>query len=262
MVGLLAAIGSRVTALLNFVGQTVCLLLQAVSYLIRTRLKLGLTINQMSEVGVNSLPIALITVLFSGMVFCYYVVQQAVRYGGMQYVGWVLAEAVFRELGPVLAAIVVAARAGSAMTAELGTMTVTEQVDALRTLAVDPVHYLVVPRLVAAALMLPIVTLFADLAGIGGGYLVILLEARGAGGMDPSMYLSSISANVNLWIPSAGLLKTLFFGMTIAIMACHYGLRCEKGAEGVGQAVMRCVVVCIVCIYISNYFLTNILYPF
>jgi len=262
MVRLLAAIGSRVTALLSFVGQTVSLLFQALFYIVRARLKLGLTINQMSEVGVNSLPIALVTILFSGMVWCYYLVQQAVKYQGMQFVGWAVAEAVFRELGPVLTAVVVAARAGSAMTAELGTMTVTEQVDALRTLAVDPVHYLVVPRLVAAVIMLPIVTLFADLAGIGGGYIVAMTEGAATGSIGASVYLSSISSNVTLWVVGAGLLKTLFFGMTIATLACYYGLRCEKGAEGVGRAVMKCVVVCIVVVYVSDYFLTKLLYPY
>jgi phospholipid/cholesterol/gamma-HCH transport system permease protein len=258
--GLARATG--INALLVFVGRTVVLLLQAVAYVARGRVGLGLTIHQMSLAGVNSLPVALVTIFFSGLVFSYYVAQQAVRYSGQQYVGWVVAEAIFRELGPALTAVVVAARAGSAMTAELGSMVVTEQIDALRALAVDPVRYLVVPRLVAAALMLPVVTLFADVSGLAGGYVQAwYTHLQPGGGVEPSVYLHSIAQNIELWIPAAGLIKTFFFGIIIAIVACHYGLTCRQGAAGVGEATMQCVVVSILLVYVSNYFLTLLLYP-
>ncbi len=249
-------------ALLVFVGRTVVLLLQALAYAARGRVGLGLTVNQMSLAGVNSLPVAIVTIFFSGLVFAYYVAQQAVRYGGQQYVGWVVAEAIFRELGPALTAVVVAARAGSAMTAELGSMVVTEQVDALRALAVDPVRYLVVPRLVATALMLPVVTLFADVSGLAGGYLQAwYTQLQPIQGVDPGTYIASIGQNIEVWLLAAGLIKTFFFGIIIAIVACHYGLTCRQGAAGVGEATMQCVVVSILLVYISNYFLTLLLYP-
>jgi phospholipid/cholesterol/gamma-HCH transport system permease protein len=256
--GLLRAVGHGVLAALAFVGQTVRLLLEATWYIVKGQLNVGLTVYQMSEAGVRSLPIAMLTVFVSGLVFCYYLVEQSSRWALQGYVGYAVAEAIFRELGPALAAVSVAARAGSAMTAELGSMTITEQVDALRAMGVDPVRYLVTPRLAAVVLMLPVAGLMADMAGIGGGYLMAALGDR----LDPQIYLLSIRDNVPFWSLGAGLIKTLFFGMTIGIVACHYGLRCERGAQGVGRATTKCVVVCIVLIYLSDYFLTRLLYVY
>ncbi|MFQ6098609.1 MAG: MlaE family ABC transporter permease [Armatimonadota bacterium] len=256
MMGPLRAVGHGFLAALTFVGQTVRLLAEAGWYIVRGQLGIGLTVYQMSEAGVRSLVLATLTVFVTGLVFCYYLVQQSARWALQGYVGYAVAEAIFRELGPVLAAGSVAARAGSAMTAELGSMVITEQVDALRALGVDPVRYLVSPRLAAMTLMMPVAGLMADMAGITGGYLM----AAFGGGLEPEVYIVSIRDNVPFWSLAGGLIKTLFFGLTIAIVACHYGLRCERGAQGVGRATMRCVVMSIVLIYLSNYFLTTLLY--
>lgn len=255
---MLSRLGRNFIACLEFLGQTSVMTGQAAGYILRGAGGYRLAMAQMVAVGVNSLPIALLTISLSGMVFAYYLSEQALRYGQTQFIGMGVAEAIFREIGPVWASIVLAARAGSAMTAELASMTVTEQVDALRALAVDPVRYLVSPRLAATVLMMPVVTLLADYAGILGGLLVASLR----GAADVHTYVTSITTLVDWDTPVRGLAKTFVFGLIIAITACHFGLTCQRAAEAVGRAVTHCVVVCIVLIFLSNYFLTRILYPF
>jgi len=211
----------------------------------------------MSHVGVASLPIVGVTMLFSGMVFSYHVAVQADMFGVSSYVGWAVAEVFCRELGPALTAIVVAARAGSAMAAELGTMKVTEQIDALRTMAVDPVQYLVVPRYLAAMVMVPMLALIGDVEGVLGGYLMSVLTTPGTA----HEYFSVIPAELDAWTIIAGIIKALFFGIIIAIVSCHQGLTCKMAAEDVGHATMRAVVLCIMGIYASDLVLTMIVYP-
>jgi phospholipid/cholesterol/gamma-HCH transport system permease protein len=158
-------------------------------------------------------------------------------------------------MGPVLTAVVVAARAGSAMAAEIGSMKVTEQVDALRALAVDPVQYLVVPRLVAAVVMLPAITILADVVGTAGGYIVAVIN-----GVPGGSFMSSLQSFVDPGDVTKGLLKTVFFGATIAIVGCYEGLQTTGGATGVGRSTTRAVVLSIVLIYISNFFLAYVLF--
>jgi len=254
---MIGAIGRQVLGVVSFTGQTARLFLGACWYIVRGQAGRRETVHEMADAGVSSLLISTVTIVFSSMVFSYYIVGQSLRYFEGSFVGVLLSEAIFRELAPVLTAVVVAARAGSAMTAEIGSMTITEQVDALRALAVDPVQHLVAPRLLASVLMLPVLTIFADCTGLLGGLAVAMAMAH----IDPQSFFDAIRAHIPFWLVARGLVKTAVFGAIIATVGCHYGLRCEPGAAGVGRSVTKCVVVCIILIYITNSFLTRALYP-
>ena len=252
-----AAVGRHLLDALSLVGQTARLFFGACWYILSGRAGVHETLHEMQHEGVSSLLISTVTIVFSSMVFSYYIVGQSLRYFESGFVGVLLSQAIFRELAPVLTAVVVAARAGSAMTAEVGSMTISEQVDALRALAVDPVQHLVAPRLLASVLMLPVLTIFADYTGLLGGLAVAMAMAH----IDPQSFFEAIRAQIPFWVVAKGLVKTTVFGAIIATVGCHYGLRCERGAAGLGRCVTKCVVVCIILIYIANYFLTRALYP-
>ena len=251
------ALGTGVARGLSYFGELSELHMRTLVHLLRGAIEIKPTVDQMSSVGVSSLPIVAVTMLFSGMVFSYHVADQAMLLGAGVYIGWMVAETMARELGPALTAIVVAARAGSAMAAELGTMKVTEQIDALRTMATDPVQYLVVPRYLAAMLMVPLLTLIAGIIGVTGGYVIANLTA----GMTSASYFGSIQGNLEIWTVTAGIIKSVFFGIIIAVIGCHQGLYTEKASEEVGRATTRAVVYCIMLIYVANLALTMVLFP-
>jgi phospholipid/cholesterol/gamma-HCH transport system permease protein len=209
----------------------------------------------MASVGTDSLPIAVVTLIFAGMVLGLHTAREMVRFGGGSFVGGMVAVSVARELGPTLTGIVVAARVGSAMAAELGSMKITEQVDALRALAVSPIQYLVAPRLLACAVMLPVLTVFADFAGAGGAYVVAV-----AAGVTPSEYLRSARLFLDFTDFYGGLSKTVVFGAIIAIVGCQQGLATKGGASGVGHSTTRSVVISIMLIYIANYLLSALIF--
>ncbi len=257
MLSAITALGRYTLRALAFFGETTELHLRTLVHISRGGVEIRPTIQQMASVGVSSLPIVAITMLFSGMVMAFHVADQAVTMGASAYIGWAVAETMARELGPALTAIVVAARAGSAMAAELGTMKVTEQIDALRTMATDPVQYLVVPRYLAALLTVPMLALIGDVVGVVGGYAMTWLTTR----MTVDQYFNSIPPNMDLWIVAAGIIKALVFGIIIAIVGCHQGLYTEKASEEVGRATTRAVVYCIMLIYAANLALTVVLYP-
>ena len=257
MLSAIAALGSYVLRGLAFFGETSELHLRTLVHVSRGSIELHPTVAQMANVGVSSLPIVAVTMLFSGMVFALHVADQAATLGASQYVGWAVAETMARELGPALTAIVVAARAGSAMAAELGTMKVTEQIDALRTMATDPVQYLVVPRYLAALTTVPMLVLIADVIGVSGGYIMANLTAE----MTASQYFGSIPGNLEQWTVAAGVIKGVFFGIIIAIIGCHQGLYTERASEEVGRATTRAVVYCIMLIYAANLVLSYLLFP-
>jgi phospholipid/cholesterol/gamma-HCH transport system permease protein len=245
------------TLFFAYVGRLVYLQACVLSLLARGRVEGVLAVAQMAAVGVASLPIATITTLLSGMVIGYHVAAQAGEFGVSPYAGWLVAETMSRELGPVLVAFVVAARSGSAMTAELGTMKATEQIDALRALATDPVEYLVVPRYLGTVVMLPLLAFVGDVVGVMGGYLMAVIAPQ----INHTQYFSAIPANLEAWTVIAGLLKTVVFGMVIALVTCHEGLSCRPASEEVGRATTRAVVYCIMLVYAADVVLTAILYP-
>lgn len=251
-------IGRATLRLLSFIGETTNLHLRTLAHIGRRNFEVSSTVRQMAQVGVSSLPISGLTLLFSGMVFSYHIADQASGIGARAYVGWGVAETMARELGPALTAMVVAARAGSAMAAELGTMKVTEQIDALRTMATDPVAFLVVPRYLAALVTLPMLALLGDFIGVLGGYVMAGATAH----MSAYEYFNSIPGNLELWTVVAGVIKALFFGIIIAVVSCHQGLYCKMAAEEVGRATTRAVVYCIILVFASDIILTVFLYRY
>ncbi|MBI3945729.1 MAG: ABC transporter permease [Armatimonadetes bacterium] len=243
--------------LFEFIGENGVLLGQAARFLAAGAMGGLETVRQMSLIGVNSLPIALVTTAASAAVLSLQSAAQAVPYGLGSLVGGLVSASVAREVAPVLTGVVVAARVGSAIAAELGTMKVTEQVDALRSLAVDPVEYLVVPRFLACVIMLPVLTMYADAIGVVAGYMVAV-----ASGVSPGGYIASATnpTFISMYDVLMGMAKTVVFGAIIALVGCQQGLRTRGGAAGVGQATTNSVVLSIMLIYISNYFLSEMIW--
>ena len=239
----------------EFIGEFSILLARTWRFIFRGGIDLRDTVSQMAFIGVASLPIVLITVAFSGAVLSLYMSQLVVRWGLGSYTGAVVGLSLAREIGPVLTSVVVAARAGSAIAAELGSMKVTEQIDALRALAVSPVQYLVVPRLLAGIAMLPVLAIFADIIGTAAGYLVAVVNGVAGGG-----YISSLKAQVMPYDVVMGLVKTVFFAIVIVIVGAQQGLQTTGGATGVGRSTTNAVVISIVIIYILNFFLAYVMF--
>jgi phospholipid/cholesterol/gamma-HCH transport system permease protein len=240
-------------SILEWAGELGLLFLRTLGDIFRGRILLAETVRQFALIGVASLPITLLIMSFSGMVLALHTANQLKRLGLEGLIGGIVAVSGAREAAPVLTAVAVAARVGSSIAAEIGTMAVTEQVDALRSLGVSPVNYLVVPRFVAAVLGLPVLTIFANAAGIAGGLFV---SAVGAG-VPSQIYINSVR---QMLLPEdllLGLLKTFVFGAIIAIVGCNQGLKTTGGAAGVGRSTTAAVVTSIVLVYIADYFLAE-----
>lgn len=242
---------------LAYLGEVVKLFLQTLGAL-RGGLHAGDLVRQTSFIGVESLPIVLLTAISSGGVLALYTVNTLTDYGAGGLVGGVIALSVVRETGPLITAITVTARAGSAITAELASMKATEQLDALRSLAVSPIDYLVVPRLLASLIMLPVLTLFADIAGVVGGGLVASSKGVGMRAFTDSFRLLMEPSGRDIF---EGLFKSLIFGLIMAVVACREGLQSQGGAAGVGQATNRSVVLSIALVYFADLILTWMLRP-
>jgi phospholipid/cholesterol/gamma-HCH transport system permease protein len=210
----------------------------------------------MVRVGVDSIPVVFLTGLFTGMVIALQTYTGFARFHAESFVGSVVALSVTRELAPVLAALMVTGRVGSAMAAELGTMRVTEQIDALVALATEPVQYLVVPRVVAATVMLPLLVVMADAVGIGGGY-VVAVDLLGA---NPVTYVHNSFQFLEMNDLTSGIVKAAFFGLIFSLIGCQKGYYTEGGAEGVGISTTRAVVAGSLAILIADFFLTKVLF--
>jgi phospholipid/cholesterol/gamma-HCH transport system permease protein len=213
-------------------------------------------LRQMDEIGVRSLSITGITALFTGMVLALQTAISLSAFGGKLFIGRLVSLSLVRELGPVLTALMVGGRVGSGITAELGSMAVTEQVDALRAMAISPVRRLVIPRLLATVCMMPVLTALADVLGILGGLGIAVIELQ----MTAQDYLTSIWQQLALHDIGSGLGKTVFFGFEIAMIGCFNGLKVEGGAAAVGQSTTRTVVLASICVLISDFFLTKLFF--
>lgn len=235
-------------------GQLTVLTGQALRVSLRRPPPPGLVIEQMFRLGVRSLPLVGLTAVFTGAVMALQVSYTLAAYGAKLYVGSFVSVSIVKELGPVLSAVMIAARVGAGITAELGSMAVTEQIDAMRALGANPVKQLVVPRLAALIVMLPILTILADILGILGGLYIALAEI----GQSPDYYWSKVREVLTIGDLLSGTGKTFFFAYFVGIIACHNGLRTEGGATGVGQATTNTVVASAIAIFISNFFLAKI----
>jgi phospholipid/cholesterol/gamma-HCH transport system permease protein len=217
---------------------------------------LRLIVDQMERIGVGSLGLVIIVSLFTGAVAAVQAAYQFSAVVPLRYLGAVILRSVIIELGPVLTALVVGGRVGASIAAELGTMKVTEQIDALRAMGINPLRFLVLPRIVSATVMLPVVTIFSDAIAVFGGFVVAIFSL----GMAPGTYLNSLKDFFYMKDLASGLLKAVFFGNIIGTMSCYYGFATEGGAEGVGTATTRAVVASCVLVLISDYLLATVLF--
>jgi phospholipid/cholesterol/gamma-HCH transport system permease protein len=188
--------------------------------------------TQMNLIGVRSVPVVMITGAFVGMTLAVQAYDQLAGMGLEEHLGVLINISVVKELGPVLAAVMLAGRIGGALTAELGTMNVTEQIDAVRSMGTDPIRYLVAPRILACLILTPFLIIYADLMGIVGGYFVSVIQLD----INARAYWDFSAAGVELWDVAVGIAKGLFFGVAIAAISCYKGFTCKEGAQGVGQA--------------------------
>jgi phospholipid/cholesterol/gamma-HCH transport system permease protein len=213
-------------------------------------------LRQMEQIGVRSLGVAGITTVFTGMVLALQTAYSLPSLGIKYYIGAVVSKSLVRELGPVLTALIVGGRIGAGMTAEIGTMKVTEQIDAMRSMAADPVKKLVVPKLVATLVMLPALTMIGDALGILGGLFVARVQL----GLASGLYLNDVFDSLTLADVFSGLGKAFFFGYFVAIVGCYNGLTTEGGADGVGRATTNTVVLSAILVLVSDFFLTKFFY--
>ncbi len=216
----------------------------------------NLLVDQMEKIGVASFPLVFLTALFTGMVLALQSAYQLQRMGAENYIASLVALSITRELGPVLTALVIAGRVGAAITAQLGTMRVTEQIDALETLGTDPIRYLSVPRLLALLIMLPLLTAYADIIGILGGYIVGVCKL----GLGSNLYMRMTWESLKLKDLFTGLFKSAVFAAIIATVACHEGFETRDGAEGVGRSTTLSVVISFILIITADCFFTALFY--
>ncbi len=248
-------IGLRTLELCALIGNFIIFFWKAIRSLFTTRPKIEKYFFQANRIGVESSLLVMLTGTFTGMVFALQSYIGFQRVGGEQFIGTVVALGMIRELGPVLTGLMVTGRAGSAIAAEIGTMRITEQIDALVTLRIDTFQYLIVPRILAGITILPCLALFSMMCGIAGGYIVCVYVLQ----LSPEDYVNSIKNYVELADVRSGLIKSCVFGLILTWFGTYKGFYTRGGARGVGQATTQSVVLGSITILITNYFLTKIL---
>lgn len=252
----LEGIGRRVNSFFEYIGGVTQLGGEAATTIGRLRIRFAETVNQCYLLGYQSLIIVILTSLFTGMVFSLESAVQAVSYGFSSFVGGIVSYTNVRELGPMLTAVVVAGRVCAAIAAELGSMVVTEQVEALQSLGLAPVRFLVVPRLLALMIMLPLLTVFADVVGVYGGAWIAHAQAH----ISYDDFMSSARQTIGFEDVVKGLFKAVIFGIIIALVGSYQGLTTKGGAAGVGKSTTNAVVTCIILIFILNFIMSYFLY--
>lgn len=256
LISLVDSLGHYGLSVCDRAGRFVLFLIHALKGAFTTRLKLHKTLVQMQHIGVDSLAIAMLTGAFAGAVLAFQSYIGFKRFGGEDFIGPVVALSLTRELGPVLTGLMVAGRAGSAIAAEIGTMRITEQLDALVTLCINTWQYLIVPRIVASTFILPFLSLFCTMCGIVGGYLINVYVLN----LNGEQYISGIRKYLELSDVTNGLIKSSVFGLILAWVGSYKGYYTSGGARGVGLATTQSVVVASIMILIANYFLTAFLF--
>lgn len=254
----LAHVGTYWIDLCHQIGGISYLFADTLRCLFRTKLRWKATVDQMFKIGVTSLPLVFLTALFTGIVLALQSAYQLKLFGAQQFTSDLVALSMCRELGPVLTAMVVAGRVGASIAAEIGTMKVTEQIDALRALATDPVRYLVVPRFIATFFMLFVLTIYADVVGMLGGWAIAVFKLD----INSHQYIKRAFTVLMFKDVFTGLIKAFAFGGIISIVGCYYGLKSHGGAEGVGKATTTAVVSALIMIIAMDALFTAIFYFF
>lgn len=252
----LEGLGRKVNSFFEYIGGLTALGGATAVTVGRLRIRFAETVNQCYLLGYQSLIIVILTSLFTGMVFSLESAVQAVNYGFASFVGGIVSYTNVRELGPMLTAVVVAGRVCAAIAAEIGSMVVTEQVEALQSLGLAPVRFLVVPRLLALMIMLPLLTVFADVVGVYGGAWIAHVQAH----ISYDDFMSSARQTIGFEDVVKGLFKSVIFGIIIALVGSYQGLTTTGGAAGVGKSTTGAVVICIILIFILNFGMSYFLY--
>lgn len=247
---------NTVSRLIQYIGELSVLGGQTVYLACVPPFKWSRVLIQAKRIGPGSFFIAALVAFFIGMIMALQMAYQMTKLSAEIYIPNVIAVSLTRELAPVLTALIVAGRIGAGITAELGSMTVTEQVEALKAFAVNPVKYLVVPRFLGLILMLPVLTIFADLIGVVGGFVICVTKLY----ISPALYFTMIADSLEIKDVLTGLFKTIFFGAIIALVGCHQGLNVRSGAEGVGRATTISVVASFILIIMLDCLFTTVFY--
>ncbi|RLA96873.1 MAG: ABC transporter permease [Deltaproteobacteria bacterium] len=243
-----------VANIFEYAGGITLLFFQTIRHTFKRPFPLALTVQQIEAIGVRSLTVVNVIALFTGMVLALQTAEVMTRFGAKGYIGVVVALSMLREIGPVFTAIMVGGRVGSGIAAELGSMQVTEQIDAMRVMGAHPVRKLVVPRVIATTLVLPMLTVIADILGIFGGLLISIVELK----VNAYYYFHTILENITFSDIFSGLGKTFFFGFLIAIIGCYQGLTTTGGTQGVGSSTTRTVVLISIAVLIADFLLTKL----
>jgi phospholipid/cholesterol/gamma-HCH transport system permease protein len=249
-------IGASILNLFGAIGHLAIFAIQAVTHIFRPRFFPRLTLQQCIDIGYYSLPVVGMTTLFTGMVLALQSYTGFTRFNAEGAIAGVVVLSVTRELAPVLAGLMVAGRVGASIAAEIGTMRVTEQIDALTTLSVNPYKYLIAPRIIAGTLTLPILVLIGDVIGVFGGYVVSIYNL----GFNPGRYLTQTWDILQMMDVMSGLYKAAVFGFIVSLMGCYHGFHSKRGAQGVGAATTYAVVSSSILILIFNYILTQVFF--
>ena len=256
MINWLEKLGDKVFLLLTEMGRVLIFLGETLRWTFSSPFYVKNVLKQMEAIGVNSVPVVMTTAISTGMVLALQSYTGFKRFGAQSLIGAVVSLSMTRELGPVLTGLMVAGRAGASMAAELGTMKVTEQIDALTTLATNPMKYLVVPRFVASTVMMFFLTILGMMVGVTGGYFVGVKVL----GANPVTYYNQSVNNTEVTDIWYGLIKALVFGAVVGLIGCYKGFNTEGGAEGVGKATTGAVVISCMLILILDYFLSALLW--
>ncbi len=249
-------LGLLVAAFVKDLGGHLLMFLQFLRWLFVPPFRFRILFKQMEQIGVDSFMVVVLTGSFAGMVLSFETYHALRMFSAESLVGATLSLSMTRELGPVLTGLMVAGRAGSAMAAELGTMRVTEQIDALTAMAVNPIKYLIVPRILASAIMVPLLTVMCDFLGILGGYFISVSVLH----ISSGVFIGKILRYTELSDLYNGLIKAFVFGLILSTVGCYKGFNASGGAEGVGRATTKTVVISCVSILIADYFLTAFMF--
>ena len=257
MTALLDLIGRKLLYGFRILGEILILLWRTLRSFREAPHNMTSIFTQMTIIGYETLPVASVMAFFMGMVLALQTGVELSKYGTQNIIGGIVGLSMVRELGPVMTSFLVAGRAGSAMAAEIGVMKVYEEIDALKTLDIDPVRYLVMPRLIAALICVPVLTIYADCVGMVGGAIISHLHPRLF--ISYSTYTDSLRMALKFEEIFDGLIKAFVFGGIIAMICCYVGLKTSGGARGIGLSTTRSVVLSFILILVANYFLTRIL---
>lgn len=253
---LIQKIGNKTISFFQEFGQVSILLWNIIKYIPQVPRSKRLILYQMEHVGVNSLPLVLIIAVFTGAVAAWQAAYQLKGIAPLSFLGAATSRAIITELGPVLTGIVIAGRVGASIAAEIGTMKVTEQIDALETMGISPIRFLAMPRFLASIFMMPILVIFANLIAVLGAYIVSNYFL----GVSFAVFFNSVKRFFEMWDLIAGLIKTIFFGGVTSLLGCHIGFKTEGGAEGVGLATIRSFVISSALILILDYLLWMLIF--